>query len=99
MTFSELAKALKTPRETLVARWKSAQQKLRAARDQRRQNDRARHAHPAVRRSAMRESMFPRFASSIAPISERSLFSRLIAPNSSYEHTAFINGCLFLEHK
>jgi uncharacterized protein YyaL (SSP411 family) len=35
MAFSELAKALKTPRETLVARWQSAQQKLRAARDQR----------------------------------------------------------------
>ncbi len=35
MAFSELAKALKTPRDTLVERWKSAQQKLRAARDER----------------------------------------------------------------
>mgnify|MGYP006265973219 CR=1 FL=1 len=35
MAFSELAKALKTPRGTLVARWRSAQQKLRATRDQR----------------------------------------------------------------
>jgi len=35
MAFSELAKALQTPRETLVERWKSAQQKLRDARDQR----------------------------------------------------------------
>ncbi|RZU99145.1 thioredoxin domain-containing protein [Spiribacter vilamensis] len=35
MAFSELAKVLHTPRQTLVERWKSAQQKLRAARDQR----------------------------------------------------------------
>jgi uncharacterized protein YyaL (SSP411 family) len=35
MAFSELAKALHTPRDVLVARWKSAQQKLRDARDQR----------------------------------------------------------------
>ncbi|MEX0448815.1 thioredoxin domain-containing protein [Spiribacter sp. 221] len=33
MAFSELAKVLKTPREALVARWQSAQQKLRTARD------------------------------------------------------------------
>ena len=35
MAFSELAKALQTPRQTLVERWRSAQAKLRAARDQR----------------------------------------------------------------
>ncbi len=35
MAFSELAKRLKTPREALVERWKSAQRKLLAARNQR----------------------------------------------------------------
>lgn len=40
MAFSELAKALQTPRQTLVERWKSAQQKLRDAREQRPQPSR-----------------------------------------------------------
>ena len=35
MAFSELAKRLQTPRDTLVERWKSAQAKLREARSQR----------------------------------------------------------------